>query len=92
MIIASDQCVCAGTNTFGTGKEWNQAEDEQFNAGDEWIENARLSISDTHTQLPTHTVSVQRLPNRIYVDMIASHSYSHLRKQAPPVTLRRSKS
>ena len=48
------------------------AEDEHFSAGDQRVENARSNFMQPHT----HTASYQRLPNRSYVEMIATHKYS----------------
>ena len=52
------------TNVFWAG-------DEHFSAGDQRVENG-IRTSDTHT------ASYQRLPNRLYVEMIATST--HLRK------------
>ena len=41
-----------------------------FHTGDKHVENARSTFSHIHT------ASYQRIPNRTYVKMIASHSYS----------------
>ena len=51
------------TNTFCAGGE-------HFSAGDECVENAHSNFS--HTQ----TASYQQLPNRPWVEMIATHKYS----------------
>ena len=47
-------------------------ETNAFRAGDERVENTRLNLSHTHI------ASYQRLPNRAYVEIIATH----LRKRA----------
>ena len=49
-----------------------RAGDEHFSAGDECVENECF-------KLQTHKTSYQRLLNKTYVDMIASHSYSPLK-------------
>ena len=46
-----------------------RAGNEHFSAGDESVEN-------TFQTSATHTASYQRLPNRTYVKMVASHSCS----------------
>ena len=43
---------------------------EHFSPGDDCINNAPSNFSHTHT------ASYQRLPNRPYVEMIATHKYS----------------
>ena len=72
--IASDETVFAThlqiritlqTSMFIASDERVRVGDEHFNDGDERVENARSSVSDTHT------ASYQRIPNRIYVEMIA---------------------
>ena len=45
-------------------------ETSAFRAGDKQVENVRSNSSYTHT------ASYQRLPNRTFVEMIASHNYS----------------
>ena len=43
--------------------------------------------SATHTQLATSTASFQRLPNRIYADTIANHSYRQLASMCVAIKL-----
>ena len=52
------------TNAFNAGGEHFSTGDEHFSAGDEHVENARSTFSHTHTH------SYERLPSRIYVEMI----------------------
>ena len=58
------------TNTFGDGDERVHPGDEHFIAGDERIENAYSNFSHTHT------ANYQWLPNRPYVQIIATYGYS----------------
>ena len=60
-------------NTFGAGDEVRCVGDEHSSAGDEHAENTRLNFSHMHI------ANYQQLPNRTNVQMIASHSYSHLK-------------
>ena len=46
VFITSDEIV-PGTNTFGAGDEHVHIGNEHFSAGEECIENARLSVNDT---------------------------------------------
>ena len=103
MFIASDERVlCYGRTLLAL--EMNAIELEmnflplKTNAGDErWRRTLETNAGDVRVenalerQRHTHTASFQRLPRTIYADMIASHSYTHLRKRVPSVTLRRSK-
>ena len=59
-------------NTFGAGDERVQAGDEHFSTGGERVENACSNVRDTHT------ASYQRIPNRIYVEMIAIVTATYL--------------
>ena len=61
-----------GMNAFGAGDERIRGGDERFSAGDERIENARSSVGDTQT------ASYQRIPNKIYVEMIAIVTATYL--------------
>ena len=63
---------------------------KHFSAGDERVESAHSNFSHTHT----HTAIHQRLPNKPYVKMIATHRYSPSTKTgsftlsySPPRTL-----
>ena len=56
--------------TWGMNIFW--AGDECFSAGDERIGNASSNFSHTHI----HVASYQRLSNRNYFKMIATHRYS----------------
>ena len=84
MFIASDEGVLCWRQTL-LALETNafHAGDQHFSAGDEQVKNAGSNFSHTHT------ASYQQLPNRTYVDMIASHSYSL--PKTGSITLRRSK-
>ena len=72
MFIASDERVLCWGRTL-LALERVHPEDEHFSAGDERVENARSSVSHTHT------ASYQRLRNRIYVGMIAIVTATYLR-------------
>ena len=77
--IASDErALC------WSGDEHLVLEMNAFRAGDEHAENAHSNFSHTHT----HTASYQRLPNKTYIEMIASRNYSVPRTDA--IELRRS--
>ena len=67
----------SGNEPYSTGDEPYSTGDEPYSTGDECVENARLSFSHTHTH--THTVSCQRLPSRIYVEMIVIVTATYLR-------------
>ena len=76
---------CAGGEPYRHWRRMRFALVMNISTGDERVENAHLNLSHTHT------ASFERLSNRIYVEMIASHSYIYLRKLALSATLRRAK-
>ena len=70
MIIPSDEPIlcCIGTNTFGIGD--NVLEINTVELETNMLKTCvRASVKHTHTH--TAACSYQRLPNKIYVEMIA---------------------
>ena len=80
------------TNTFGAGDErvsrWRRARFAlETNKLKTYVRtpatHTQLATSDFQTNSSyTRTASYQRLPNRTFVEMIASHNYTHLQTQA----------
>ena len=65
MFIGSDERVlCLGRTLLMLEANVFRAGDEHFSAGDERIEPSRLSF------VHPHAASYQRLPSRIYVEMV----------------------
>ena len=62
--------LCWRRTLLSRGMNVFYACDERFGTGDELVKNAHSNFSHTHT------ASYQRLSNRTYLEMIASHRYS----------------